>query len=180
MTTLRFLVLCAALVGPGCIGGEEVGPAKVTPTPDLGAPEGDAPAPAPDAGPSENVTMFNGSIAGAGNPAVGYVKKEGENAFTFDVPEGVKRIVVEVAWAGGDALDVQLDVPSSYCKPIDPQGAFEDCPSPPPDSDGASPALIEVVEPDALARVGEWRLGVWARSSTGAVPFTATVTLVQG
>lgn len=174
----RILLLCAAVLAAGCIGGDEpVDPLGKPPTPPTGDVEPD---PLPEPAPARNVSVFNGTIAGVGNPAAGYFRVEGDNLFAFDLPEGASAIVVEVAWAGADALDVQLDVPLDHCEPVDPAGLFVDCPSPPPDQDGVSPARIEVVEPDALALVGEWRLGAWARSSTAAVPFTAYVTVFHG
>lgn len=172
----RILLLAASLLAAGCIGGDEpVDPAGGKPTPPTTDVEPDLPPDEP--GPAFNVTVFNGTIAGAGNPTVGYLRAEGDNQFAFDLPEGATGLLVEVVWASGDALDVQLDVPLAHCEPVDPVGLFVECPSPPPDQEGASPARIEVVEADALARAGEWRLGAWARASTGAVPFTAYVTV---
>ena len=174
----RTLLLCAAVLAAGCIGGDEpVDPAGGKPTPPTTGVEPNLP-PEPTA-PGPNVTAFNGSIAGAGNPASGYVRASGDNLFAFDLPEGATGLVVEVAWVGGDALDVQLDVPADHCEPVDPAGLLAECPSPAPDQDGVSPARIEVLEPDALARVGEWRLGAWARASANEVPFTAYVTVFR-
>lgn len=170
---MRALVLCAALAAAGCVG-EPVEPAA-KPTPPT--PEPVEPDQVPDAGPRFNVTPLSGSVAGVGNPSAGYLRASGENVLAFDVPEGATALLVEVAWAGGHALDVQVDVPDEFCEPVDPAGLFLDCPSPPPDADGASPARIEVTDLETLARAGEWRLGAWARSSASEVPFTAFVTV---
>ena len=177
--TPRFLVLCAALVVAGCVG-DPVEPANQKPDPT--PPTGDDVEPdLPEATlPPFNVTQFNGSVAGVGSGEAGYFRVAGDNVFAFDVPEGVTAIVVEVAWSGSDALDVRVDVPAEHCEPVDPVGLLGTCPSPPPDAEGASPARIEVTDPEALKRVGEWSLGAWARASPNEVPFVAAVTLFHG
>lgn len=167
-------------------------PAKPSPAASTSTSASPPASPAPPAPPRIDVLAWNGTITGAGaSPPAGpaccvWRNAQSENTdASFDVPAGIKGLVVELAWTDA-AIDLDLQVlGGDYVETIPPDPAAAEPSthtghawSMTEGTPGAPDGHARLVLTDAEALVtGTWAWRVGAKGGASAIPFSVHVSL---
>lgn len=186
LALLPLALAVGALALAGCIGSPAApGPQGEGTNPTSGeGPAGESPELRPvDVDPTVQPRLqqypFSGKItAGAGSQMVGYVSPTGSadpHLFGFVVDQGAVAIVAELAW-DQPLMDLDLLLNAPSCDATGAGTCLTQGDGMP--GQGDSPVML-IVTGDALAEVGDWTLGIWAKDGAN-VEFRTVVTVFYG